>query len=80
MQPNYDDYLADKVEEYMEEMYCEPKIVKGYQDEDGGWTTVYNCEDCDNEECDYFSDWHDGEPENEAERQAEMDESLLWDI
>ena len=75
---SYDDYLAQQVAIHTEP--CEPKVVGKHQEpSDGEIMTepIYNCENCEESDCDYWKDYNDTE---RAEIQAEMDEMRIWDI
>ena len=65
----YDSWLLQQAEEYMSNAFCdgEPEVIDSYQeyegkDENGNIETstvyVYNCEDCDNDECKYWKEFH----------------------
>lgn len=42
--------------------YCEPKVVAIHQEYEGegeySTSPIYNCEDCDDRECEYWSDYN----------------------
>ena len=39
---------------------CEPKVIRKYVDEDGYHTGDLNCEECDNQECEYWKEYNNG--------------------
>ena len=64
----YDNWLAQQVDRYMEG-FCdgEPAVINSYEeyegkDENGNIETstvyVYNCEDCDNDICEHWKEFH----------------------
>ena len=65
----YDSWLLQQAEEYMSNAFCdgEPEVIDSYQeyegqDENGNIETstvyVYNCEDCDNDNCEHWKEFH----------------------
>lgn len=63
----YDNYLSKETEKWT--TTCEP-----HYDGDGD---PINCIECDNTECEEYTKYHD---ESDFSIQAEMDESILWNI
>lgn len=49
----YERYLASGGDSF-----CEPKLVNHCKDEDGSDIREYNCEYCDNKECEYWSEYN----------------------
>ncbi len=71
----YDQWLLNQAEKYTTS--CEPKVVGTHQEpQDGEISTepIFNCEDCQECDCDFWED------HNYPETRAEMDEALLWGI
>ena len=73
----YDSWLLKQADEYMESS-CdgEPQVVDSYQeyegkDSEGNVETstvyVYSCEDCDNDECDHWREFHETDDGGEDE-------------
>lgn len=75
---DYDSWLFKQAEEHTAP--CEPKVVAVHlepQDGEIAREPVYNCENCQECDCDYWEDFNEY-PDPEA--QAEMDEAILWGI
>ena len=71
----YDNWLAQQVDKYMDSS-CggEPQVIDSYQeydgqDENGNIETstvyVYSCEECDNDNCEHWKEFHQVEDEEE---------------
>lgn len=86
MNYSYDDYLAQRVEDYMNS-FCdgEPKVIavnKEYEftNEDGSIETsdsyTYSCEECDNKECEHWHEFHKCEPDLKAYRKN--NDEIKW--
>lgn len=61
---NYDTWLAQQVDNYMQ--WCEPTVVEVHQElQDGEIASepIFNCEYCDNDECEYWDTYHDRKEE-----------------
>ena len=61
---NYDTWLAQQVDNYMQ--WCEPTVVEVHQEPQDGEIAsepISNCEYCDNDECEYWDTYHNGEEE-----------------
>ena len=65
MNYSYDDYLAEQIRIYTEP--CEPKVIKIEKEYEGcdsegniefSNNPIYNCEECDNLECEYYKDFN----------------------
>ena len=65
----YDSWLLQQAEKYMSNAFCdgEPEVIDSYQeyeckDENGNIETstayVYNCEECDNDNCEHWKEFH----------------------
>ena len=57
---SYDTWLAQQVEDYMR--VCEPTVVGVHQEPQDGEIAsepIFNCEDCDNDECEYWKEFHE---------------------
>lgn len=71
MLKGYDSWLYQQADSYMES-FCdgEPKVIGAYQefegyDENGRMETstsyTYNCEDCEEKDCEHWKDFHEVE-------------------
>ena len=59
---NYDTWLAQQVDNYMQ--WCEPTVVEVHQEPQDGEIAsepIFNCEYCNNDECEYWDTYHDKE-------------------
>ena len=59
---NYDTWLAQQVDNYMQ--WCEPTVVEVHQEPQDGEIAsepIFNCDYCDNDECEYWDTYHDRE-------------------
>ena len=57
MVAGYDNWLLQQADEYMSD--CEPKIIKAekaYEPDGYSMEYTYNCDECDNEECEYWKE------------------------
>jgi len=73
---DYDNWLLKQAEEHTAP--CEPKVVAVHlepQDGEIAKEPVFNCENCQECDCDYWEEHNDY-----PEIQAEMDEAILWGI
>lgn len=68
MSYSYDDYLAQRVEDW-ENSFCdgEPKVIGKELEYEGpneySTNYIYNCEECDNKECENWHKFHKCEPD-----------------
>lgn len=72
----YDNWLLNQAEQHTAP--CEPKVIAVHlepQDGEISRENVYNCENCQECNCDYWEEFNDY-----PELQAEMDEAKLWGI
>ena len=72
----YDQWLMDLADQA--NTPCEPKVVDVHlepSDDTISRENIFNCENCQECNCEYWEEYNDF-----PERQAEMDEALLWDI
>jgi hypothetical protein len=56
---NYDSWLAQQVEDYMQE--CEPSVIRVHHEPSDGEIAsepIFNCYDCDNCDCEHWQDFH----------------------
>ena len=59
---DYDAWLAQQVDNYMQ--WCEPTVVEVHQEPQDGEIAsepIFNCDYCDNDECEYWDTYHDRE-------------------
>ena len=57
---SYDTWLAQQVDNYMQG--CEPTVVGVHQEPQDGEISsepIFNCEDCDNDECEDWKEFHE---------------------
>lgn len=57
---SHDTWLAQQVEDYMRD--CEPTVVGVHQEPQDGEIAsepIFNCEDCENDECEYWEQFHE---------------------
>ncbi len=74
----YDQWLLNQAEQATAP--CEPKVVAVHLEPADGEIQkepVYNCENCQECDCEYWEDFNDYP---DPEQQAEMDEAILWGI
>ena len=58
---NYDSWLLEQADRHMSSDFCEgePKIIraeKEYEPDGYSMNYIYNCEECDCEECEYWKE------------------------
>ena len=59
---DYDAWLAQQVDNYMQ--WCEPTVVEVHQEPQDGEIAsepIFNCDYCDNDECEYWDTYHNKE-------------------
>ena len=59
---NYDTWLAQQVDNYIQ--WCEPTVVEVHQEPQDGEIAsepIFNCDYCDNDECEYWDTYHNKE-------------------
>ena len=72
----YDNWLLNQAE--LHTAPCEPKVIAVHLEPSDGEIQrepIYNCENCQECNCDYWEEFNDY-----PELQAEMDEAKLWGI
>lgn len=75
----YDSWLLQQADNYMNS-FCEgePKVIsaeKEYEPDGYSMSYTYNCEDCDERDCEHWKDYHEEEYEEYLkEKEEENDE------